>query len=248
MDSDDWLENDSLKTVKEYIEKCSNVDVFASVLMMYYERNGKRCVEYKPNFKVQNGQDYMFRNHNANRGACQRYIFKRSFLEEHHLRFMPGVYHEDGEFSNRMLYLAKSMKILPKPLYDYRIRESGSIMSSRNMKANYDLVKIYFSLLDFAEQYVKGHSNYWRYRYVAYECLEDTIIFSKREIFNHEFDDFYRVNKQLIKDEARELLRHSRSLTIPQIYTTFKFAFAPKLATQLRQGVKRILEKIRLMR
>ena len=140
------------------------------------------------------------------------------------------------------------MKILPKPLYDYRIRESGSIMSSRNMKANYDLVKIYFSLLDFAEQYVKGHSNYWRYRYVAYECLEDTIIFSKREIFNHEFDDFYRVNKQLIKDEARELLRHSRSLTIPQIYTTFKFAFAPKLATQLRQGVKRILEKIRLMR
>lgn len=243
VDSDDWLEPNALSEVKEYIEKYPDVEVFASVLMMNYEKDGTKEKEYKPNLNVRSGRDYMFRNHNANRGACQRYIFKRSFLQEYDLRFMPGVYHEDGEFSNRMLYLAKSLMIIPKPVYNYRIRESGSIMSSRNMKANEDLVKIYFSLRDFAEKYVKGNDDYWPYRYIIYQCLESTIEFSRKEIFSPSFNEFYQLHKKLIKSEARTILHHFRSLRFSDNIKLLQYSIFPKLEIQIRQIVKRILIK-----
>lgn len=248
VDSDDWLEPNALSDVKGYIEKYPDVEVFASVLMMNYEKDGTKEKEYKPNLNVRSGRDYMFRNHNANRGACSRYIFKRSFLQEYDLRFMPGVYHEDGEFSNRMLYLAKSLMIIPKPVYNYRIRESGSIMSSRNMKANEDLVKIFFSLRDFAEKYVKGNEDYWQYRYVIYQCLISSILFSHKEIFTKDFNFFYKANKNTIKSEARKMLLHPLSLTFSQKTTLLEYAFFPKIKTQIKQIVKRALMKVGLIK
>lgn len=243
VDSDDWLEGDALNIVRLNIENHPDVDVFASVLMMNYEKNGKREIEYKPNPNVMSGHDYMFHNHNANRGACQRYIFKHSFLQKYDLRFMPRVFHEDGEFSNRMLYLAKSLMIIPKPIYNYRIRESGSIMSSRNMKANEDLVKIYFSLRDFAEKYVKGNEDYWPYRYIIYQCLESTVEFSRKEIFSPSFNEFYQLHKKLIKSEARTILHHFTSLRFSENIKLLQYSIFPKLEIQIRQIVKKILIK-----
>ncbi len=195
---------------------------------------------------VRSGRDYMFRNHNANRGACQRYIFRKSFLEQYDLKFMPGVYHEDGEFANRMLYLAEKLLIIPQPVYNYRIRTSGSIMSSRKMKMNDDLVKIFFSLKDFAELYVRGNDDYWPYRVKVFQCLSETVLFSRNDIFTKEFDAFYQQNKNLIKSEARVILLHASELSRKDVIYLLKFALCPKLETQIRQGVKRILMKLNL--
>ena len=246
VDSDDWLSSKSLSIVWQNILRYPQIDVFATVLMIQYEKTGKAKVEYVPNPKVKSGRDYMFRNNNANRGACQRYIFKKTFLERYDLKFMPGVYHEDGEFSNRMLYLADNLIIIPQPVYNYRIRTSGSIMSSRKMKMNDDLVKIFFVLREFAEEYVKGHEDYWAYRGKIYECLTATILFSRNEIFSEEFNTFYQANKRLIKKEARVLLLHFNYYSIKDIFKLVQFAFCPKIDTQLRQGIKRILVKFNI--
>lgn len=246
VDSDDWLTNDSLSIVLDAITTYPKIEVFATILMMQYENQGYSKIEYTPNCNVRTGRDYMFRNRNANRGACQRYIFKKDFLTRYDLKFMPGVYHEDGEFSNRMLYLANSLKIIPTPVYNYRIRSSGSIMSSRKMKMNYDLVKIYLALNNFAETNVKGNDDYWAYRIKIYECLADTILFSRKEIFSEEFENFYQQNKILIKKEARKLLLHASEFNASQVLYLLKFAFIPKLETQIKQGIKRILFKLKL--
>ena len=246
VDSDDWLTKNSLQTVTNGAKVNPTIDVFATVLMLQYENTFKTQIEYTPNPNVRTGRDYMFRNHNANRGACQRYIFKRSFLEKYDLKFMPGIYHEDGEFSNRMLYLAENLIIFPQPVYNYRIRTSGSIMSSRKMKMNDDLVKIYYALSNFAEKYVKGNEDYWPYREKIYQCLESIILFSRNEIFSKEFDEFYKDNKALIKDEARKLLPHFMHYSLRENLTLLQFSFFPKFETQLRQGVKRILLKLNL--
>lgn len=248
VDSDDWLADNSLATVFDAIKQYPQIEVFATILMMQYEGKGCSEIEYTPNLNVRTGRDYMFRNHNANCGACQRYIFKRSFLEKYDLKFMPGIYHEDGEFSNRMLYLADSLRILPTPVYNYRIRTSGSIMSSRKMQMNYDLVKIFSVLRDFADKYVKGNDDYWAYRMKIYECLADIIFFSRNEIFSKGFDGFYQQNKQLIKHEARILLRHTSELSRHDVVYLLKFASFPKLETQIRQIIKRLLIKLKLYR
>lgn len=248
VDSDDWLTENSLNIVFDTIKQYPQIDVFATVLMMQHEKTGKAEIEYVPNLKVKSGRDYMFRNNNANWGACQRYIFKKAFLERYDLKFMPGVYHEDGEFSNRMLYLADSLRIIATPVYNYRIRKSGSIMSSRKMKMNYDLVKIYMVLSDFAECYVKGNDDYWAFKLKIYECLADTILFSRKEIFSKEFSLFYQENEHIIKHEARKLLLHASEFTLTQVLYLLKFASFPKLETQMKQVIKKMLIKLRLYR
>lgn len=247
VDSDDWLTENAISYVIESIKKNPDVEVFATVLNMFYEKSGKTIVEYKPNLNVKTGRDYMFKNNNANRGACQRYIFKRSFLIKNNLEFMPGVYHEDGEFANRMLYLAERLIILPVPVYNYRIRANGSIMSSRKMKMNYDLVKIYYSLLDFAEIYVKGNKDYWQYREKIFACLSAAIQFSRKDIFSKEFDIYYQENKKFIKQEARKLLPHYADYSLGEILNLLQFSLCPKLSTQIKQSLKWVLIKIGLL-
>lgn len=237
VDSDDWLLPDALQVVAETVKSHPEVEVFATVLMMNFEDTGNKSVEYKPNFAVKNGRDYMFRNHDANCGACQRYIFKRSFLDEHRLRFMPHVYHEDGEFSLRMLYLANCLMIVPQPLYNYRLRSSGSIMSSRKMQMNYDLVKIYRVLEDFCKENV-ADEDFWLYKAKIFACLYDTILFSRREIFSEGFRKFYKEYKGLIHEKAGELLLHPCAIGWKQYMGALHFYFCPLFYTRLKTFVK----------
>lgn len=191
---------------------------------------------------VRTGCDYMFRNHDANCGACQRYIFKRSFLEKHSLRFMPHVYHEDGEFSLRMLYLANSLMIIPQPVYNYRIRTSGSIMSTRKMKMNYDLVKIFSTLENFCDKNV-NEEDYWPYKAKIFGCLRSTILFSRKEIFSEDFQKFYLEHKELIHEKSGELLLHPFAIGWRRFVEALHFYFFPLFYTKLKTYVKQYIIK-----
>ena len=111
---------------------------------------------------------------------------------------------------------------------------------------NDDLVKIFFVLREFAEKYVKGNEDYWPYRGKIYECLTASVLFSRNEIFTSEFDSFYQVNKHLIKKEARTLLLHFSHFSFKENMTLLQFALFPKMETQLRQVIKRILVKFKV--
>jgi|GEM_PF-843481 len=48
------------------------------------------------------------------------HLYRRSFIEAHHLRFVPGLMHEDVIWTTRALVLAKQVAYDDKPLYVYR--------------------------------------------------------------------------------------------------------------------------------
>ena len=123
-------------------------DVMGSTRLLHHdEATGRESAENFPSMSARTGREYMFAGNL--KGASQRYILRRQFLLDNNLRFLPGVYHEDGDFGIRMTYLAQSCYVLPDPVYVYRLRKTGSIMSSRKQKMNTDLVTIYQGLLEF---------------------------------------------------------------------------------------------------
>lgn len=73
------------------------------------------------------GADYM-RNNNIH-GTAWGYLFRRSILGE--LRFTPGIYHEDEEFTPQLLLRAEEVYPTHAKAYLYNQRE-GSITSSKN--------------------------------------------------------------------------------------------------------------------
>ncbi len=67
-----------------------------------------------------------------------RFVCRRSFLLENALFFMPDIYHEDEEWSQRMFSCAKSIFVTHCHFYQYRQARAGSIMASVKPKRIYD--------------------------------------------------------------------------------------------------------------
>lgn len=240
VDSDDSLLLGAIDKVRMAIGKHKDVDVIATVLLHKEEINGNTYWEYTPDFSVKTGREYMFRGNHL--GASQRYIFRRDFLLDNNLFFMPNVYHEDGEFGHKMMYLAKSVYVMPEPIYCYLLRSSGSIMSARKMKMNYDLIDIYKELEAFCRNKVEKDDRI-RFLSLAANCVYDTILFSRRVIFTEEFKSFYIENKDFIHNVAGQFLFHLREIGWRNYRRALHFYFCPLAWTKIKAAIRLMLRK-----
>lgn len=81
------------------------------------------------------------------------HVFRRAFLIEKGLRMYPGIYHEDGEFTPRALWMASKVVTLNGTAYYYRQRRN-SIMSTVNPKKGEDNMFVAHRLMDFFDKQV----------------------------------------------------------------------------------------------
>lgn len=80
------------------------------------------------------------------------YILKRSFVLYNGLEFFPNIYHEDDEFTPRMLYLAKTVVVIPRVLY-HIYREPNSITQKPRAKRAFDYLIVADHLYSFVVQH-----------------------------------------------------------------------------------------------
>ena len=92
----------------------------------------KREMEAKAyqDIPIQSGSDYM-RHHNIKGTACG-YLFRRSILGD--LRFTPGIYHEDEEFTPQLLLRAETVCVTDAKAYLYRERPNSIITDNHLRK------------------------------------------------------------------------------------------------------------------
>lgn len=150
LDSDDWLEPDSLKIISESI---SDEDLFCFNGRRYFEKNGEFELEdHLAPASYTSGWEYYScnaLNHRYFAFVCVVLrCYRRSYLLDHELRFKTGIFHEDNLFTPLACYYAGKVKVIPDVLYDYRVRES-SIMTSRSLKHWEDIIRIANELAGF---------------------------------------------------------------------------------------------------
>lgn len=75
--------------------------------------------------------------------AAVRFIAKKELIIRENIFFTEGIYHEDEEWSPRLLCSAKTFVVIPNSIYNYRVGNPQSIMGMSNPKKVYD--KIYIS-------------------------------------------------------------------------------------------------------
>lgn len=158
VDSDDWLQKDSIHTVLECIDK-HNVDMISTRLIRVKEDDGSCQLDVRNRYidgkKYIVGKDYLFDE--GIYAPVQQFIYKRDFLKENDLNFFPNIYHEDGQFNVRALYLSKQVYLLDIPVYNCLLRGSGSIMKSMTIKNALDLLLIHRTLLAFGREKVDAN-------------------------------------------------------------------------------------------
>ena len=149
LDSDDWIETDTLKILAE---KQNGEDLLCF--------NGRRCFEdgttEEPDSGIEESQLTGWEYYNKYALLPRKFhfvctvlrLYRREYLLKNNLFFEEGIYHEDNLFTPLACYYAQTVKVIPDWLYIYRIRE-GSITQSVNVQRLYDVITVANKLSDF---------------------------------------------------------------------------------------------------
>lgn len=149
VDSDDYIEMNCLKEVVDVCKK-TNADIVSIQRKFVYEDG--RTPELQPMTKilsVQKGVDVLVDG--SYPPMAQLSIYRREFLLENNLRFYPGIYHEDSEFTPRALYFADRVVSYDKYVYNYLQRANGSITSNYKLKNGLDALLVCNNLYNFSQ-------------------------------------------------------------------------------------------------
>ena len=138
VDSDDWIEKNCLKGLTDSFGDNDVIKIGHS--LVYFDK----IITHIPK-AVETGKELIMRDFLR---PAPFYIMRLGFLKEHSLSFTVGIYHEDTEFTPRMLYLCKNLAVYPHSLYKYLQREN-SITTTVNPKRAFDLLKVAQSLFNF---------------------------------------------------------------------------------------------------
>lgn len=135
IDSDDLLVNDTLSLLLKKAQDSAADMIVADFIKLTDEQIPGFHTEILSYVEVQekNGWDYFVNDFNPQECYVWRTLYRRSFLETNHLRFIPGIYFEDVPFTTECYLKAEKCVRFPILFYIYRQR-TNSIVSSVNMK------------------------------------------------------------------------------------------------------------------
>lgn len=148
VDSDDWIADNCVNGI---LQELNNIDILQLEFLYSYDDETKNkkgdtiCFE-----GILTGKDVI-----ANYplpSPVQFTIYRRLYLIENNLSFIPNILHEDTEFKPRSTYFAQRVKYYPRCCYYYYQRSSGNIMSSFRLKNAQDMLYVansnYYFFLD----------------------------------------------------------------------------------------------------
>lgn len=133
VDADDTISQKSVKLI------CDAMVNHPDIIPIYARTEGIDKVRNAIPADLNNGKEVLVCGRWQQCGVF--YIYRKSFLIGNGLRFMPGVYHEDAEFTPRMLYAAKTVKVVPEVLYIV-FRDPDSITQVPRAKRAFDYLTV----------------------------------------------------------------------------------------------------------
>lgn len=140
VDADDTISRNAVSLI------CGAAKTLPDVIPFYARTAGQVELRNTIPVSAKTGEEVLLNGHWQQCGVF--WAFRRDFLQMNGLRFMPGVYHEDAEFTPRMLYAAKTIHVIPEVLYTV-YRDPNSITQVPRPKRAFDYLTIAVSLSRF---------------------------------------------------------------------------------------------------
>lgn len=148
VDSDDWIKENCLGLLFEKLKE-EQPDVLCICAALGEGESYVRQMSYGQRESVDGP-----RSMGVVPFACAPFqIVRRSFLNDNSIRFYEGIYHEDNEYTPRLLYMAKKVSFLNDVLY-FVTQNPDSITHTKNIKRVTDVIGVVVPSLD---AFVKEH-------------------------------------------------------------------------------------------
>lgn len=202
VDSDDWIEENCLRRV---VSKLSNN---LDILQLQYRHvwlEPYTIKEFSPILVkgVKSGIEVTLEG-GLPAPFC---IYRRFFLLDNDLKFIPGIYHEDSEFKPRVVYLAEKITSDDVVSYNYFQRQRGSIMSSFSVKRANDILFVNCNLYKFSLN-IEKKCVYTFYRNIGLNI--NTLLYGYRELSSKDKETVRLMLKS--KTLSFKCMMHSKNL------------------------------------
>ena len=227
LDADDLL----LRTPYEHCLDIARYQPADMILFNYTDQIAEAPSVYQDEEPV-SGTDYM-RKHNLHGTACG-YLFKKSILGD--LRFTPGIYHEDEEFTPQLFIRAERVIATCAKAYYYRNRPD-SIITSANVRHKLKRIN------DFKTVIVKLHT-------LADTLPTDDKIAMQRRVAQLSMDFIYKVivetrNRHYLERQVNSLYKLGLFPLPDKDYST-KYTWFRRL-TNSKAGLTLLMKVLPLM-
>jgi|SRR5690554_3140403 len=227
VDSDDWIQENCLKTIYDKVE---GYDLLAMGLIRNYESNSKLSESLNhQSSSIKNGHDLL---KTVFLPQIPTYIYNRSFLLRNDLMFYEGIFHEDNEFTPRVIYYANKVKVLKESFY-YAYKREGSITTQPNPKKAFDSIIVAESLSLFCENIEKEFQD--RFNQIISGVINNALsnTYEMSQTKKNELNKFIF--------QRRYLFKHLRKSSILKYKVEgFLFTFFPKNTVSIYQYIQKI--------
>ena len=169
IDSDDYIEKNVLKELLFQLET-DNLDYIGFII---YDVRGQKKTNGFEGIKrpadIISGLEYIKKYHIA-QSPCV-HILRTEIYQKYNLRFIEGVIYEDYEFVLRLYKFCNRMKFIDLPVYNYILKESGSVTSIRSYAQNKRSFDSWYVIIDSLQNYFKNSAD--TYAHYAYSWINN---------------------------------------------------------------------------
>lgn len=231
IDSDDWIQENCLEKLYSLCG-INSLDVLAIGAAEYDENKCIKRFSFAKHLEsLIDGKEFLLKD--KFQPCVPFYICKREFLLKNNLYFCEGVYHEDFEFTPRMLYFASKLLVYNELIY-FIYKRPDSITRSINPKKAFDLIKIAQNLSQFEQKIVDK-----QYKHVYFNIVSIALNISLQNSFDMDIENRKKLTSSFF--EKRGLFRYLMASTILKFRIEgFLFSLFPKHTVNIYQLLMRI--------
>ena len=197
VDSDDYLIGNALKPLLD-VAINSSVDM---VMGKFIKLSEDQMIDYTPDtaFKSETETNIMlgeeaFTNY-LNPRECYVWckLYRRFFLLDNHIKFLPGIYFEDIPFTVDCYLKAKKCISMPISFYVY-LQHSNSIVSSINLKKILDFNLIIEYLWNLKTRHTLSNKQLIKLQDLIFSTLSIELWYLTKD------KELYRYRREIVKD------------------------------------------------
>ena len=196
VDSDDFLIDNSLSII---LPKAldSSVDLMIADFVKKNDEDIEHFSAIIPSHSIQStmlyGRDAFLYCLKPNQCYVWRALYRRGFLEENHLNFIPGLYFEDIPFSVECYLKTKKSILYPIPFYVYRQR-SNSIVSTVNKNKMMDFSRVIAHVFSLQNSMCLSKKEHYKLSDIAFSTFSIQMWYLIHE------KGIYDFRKEIVKD------------------------------------------------
>lgn len=142
VDSDDWVDVDFYEKLYN-AAKNNDCDIAVADFLRKHPKKDKKRLHIKEEKVYSTPEDKYMICRTFREGCVWNKIYRKSLLDKINLKFVPGMYYEDRDFTARSLFYSDKLVTVPNTYYNYFVNPVSIVQTTMNEKKieHYHLVR-----------------------------------------------------------------------------------------------------------